>query len=242
MATKTVCLTCGKTFNPRPSSRSKTGLSVYCSRECYHNSTRVKWDCDKETLRGLYINEQLSTAQIAEKLGLVGKINCKSPLTARESVRKALVDFGIPLRSHTEAAITRNANYPYEHYAPRGELNVHWRGGIHKNFGYAFVKCPDHPRADFHGYVREHILVWEKAHNKALPVGYVVHHLNGIRDDNRPENLIALPSQKHRHVLAAKGHRIASLEQRVIQLEAEVVLLRAALESGQFSLKLGGTP
>lgn len=56
--------------------------------------------------------------------------------------------------------------------------------------GYAFVMAPDHPRADPHtGRVREHILVMEDKLGRPLTEGEQVHHLNGVRDDNRPENL-----------------------------------------------------
>ena len=71
---------------------------------------------------------------------------------------------------------------------------------------------PHHPRAESHGYVLEHILVWEEAHGKPLPKGWVIHHLNGIPNDNRPQNLLAMPDRKHRRILAAKAKRIQELE------------------------------
>ena len=48
---------------------------------------------------------------------------------------------------------------------------------------------PAHHRAATHGYVMEHIVVWEHTHGQQVPEGYVIHHLNGVKDDNRPENL-----------------------------------------------------
>ena len=73
--------------------------------------------------------------------------------------------------------------------APR-ERNANWNGGrsIDRQ-GYVLVLHPDHPRANAHGYVREHRLVMEQILGRLLDPGEVVHHKNGDRSDNRPENL-----------------------------------------------------
>lgn len=54
--------------------------------------------------------------------------------------------------------------------------------------GYAHTYLPLHPRA-INGRVREHIVVMEKKIGRLLLSGENVHHINGVRDDNRPENL-----------------------------------------------------
>lgn len=55
--------------------------------------------------------------------------------------------------------------------------------------GYMMIFSPEHPRADKGKYVFEHVLVMEQILGRYLLPGENVHHRNGVRDDNRPENL-----------------------------------------------------
>ncbi len=71
-----------------------------------------------------------------------------------------------------------------------GADNYHWKGGTTRHHaGYLMVRIPDHPRARTGGYVFEHIIVMERVLGRPLSPDETVHHLNGVRDDNRPENL-----------------------------------------------------
>lgn len=74
-----------------------------------------------------------------------------------------------------------------------GVGNANWKGGIHvtKASGGGYIKemSPDHPNRDSSGYVMQHRLVVERKIGRYLLPTERVHHKNGKRDDNRPENL-----------------------------------------------------
>lgn len=55
--------------------------------------------------------------------------------------------------------------------------------------GYVMVLAKGHPRGGRRGAVLEHILVMESKIGRSLFKGETVHHKNGIRDDNHPDNL-----------------------------------------------------
>ncbi|HVT76087.1 MAG TPA: HNH endonuclease [Acidimicrobiales bacterium] len=70
------------------------------------------------------------------------------------------------------------------------EFNGHWKGGRARHHqGYVMIFAPWHPRTMSKRYVFEHVLVMEDALGRRLYPGETVHHRNGVRDDNRLENL-----------------------------------------------------
>jgi hypothetical protein len=76
----------------------------------------------------------------------------------------------------------------------RGAESNLWHGGRTMHQGYVRIHVPDHPSRNSRGYVFEHRLVMETKLGRYLTDGEKVHHLNGIKTDNRPENLEVLVS------------------------------------------------
>jgi hypothetical protein len=72
--------------------------------------------------------------------------------------------------------------------------------------GYRTVWEPSHALARADGYVFEHRKVVHDA-GIDVPEGYDVHHVNGVKDDNRLENLEVIEkSEHHRLHVRALGY------------------------------------
>ncbi len=96
-----------------------------------------------------------------------------------------------------------------------GPRHHNWRGGIRYNRdGRALVLKRDHPRAHKSGYVLRSVLVAEEKIGRVVLPTEDVHHINGDRTDDRPENLMVLSKSDHtrlHHQMASpKRHQTTS--------------------------------
>jgi len=90
---------------------------------------------------------------------------------------------------------------------PRGKHGNHarasrqprWKpGGLVSSHGYVKVRVGrGHPLADPNGYAYEHLVVWCAAGNPRPPKGYLLHHRNEDKTDNRIENLELIRRGEH---------------------------------------------
>lgn len=100
-----------------------------------------------------------------------------------------------------------------------------WKGGrIITNEGY--IKCKIYPDNPFYlmvnrdGYVLEHRLVMARFLGRCLTLDEIIHHLNGIKIDNRLENLICVSRNEH-----SPRKMIEPYQKRIIELEDAIRLL-----------------
>lgn len=77
----------------------------------------------------------------------------------------------------------------------RGKDHPRWAGGTRKTGdGYILQYAPWHPFARKGGFVYQHRLVAEQKLGRLLRPGEVVHHIDGDKANNDPENLQVFPS------------------------------------------------
>jgi hypothetical protein len=83
----------------------------------------------------------------------------------------------------------------------RRENHPNWKGGKRVNSaGYVEVRLPDHHRARKNGYVFEHIIVAEEKIGRKLQKNEHVHHINEVKTDNSPSNLMVIDIAEHSRI------------------------------------------
>lgn len=115
-------------------------------------------------------------------------------------------------------------------YTDKG--NPFWKGGRHKlSSGYIMVRVSNDDffrrTANKNNYALEHRLVMAKSLKRNLLPWEIVHHKNGIKDDNRIGNLKLIKCRGEHNTMVEK--RIKSLETLAINLQNRITLLEAEL-------------
>ena len=141
-------------------------------------------DLPVQRIIDLYIKEKKCIKEIAN----IFNVGCST-------IKRRLIGANIFSRTNSEAHLNSlkvgRTKTLYNGHGPN------WKGGRKKNpQGYVLVYLPSHPQAQG-GYVKEHRLVMEQKLNRLLIASELVHHKNGVKDDNRPENLILVVREKH---------------------------------------------
>lgn len=136
----------------------------------------------------------------------------------REAHRKP-VQLTVEQRRHISEA-KMGAKNPM--FGKHGKKHSAWRGGRNYNDGYILISInPNdffYPMADNSGYIREHRLIMAKHLCRCLLAWEVVHHKNGVRDDNRIENLELITDKRYHMIDASVKSYIKKLETRIRKL------------------------
>ena len=155
------CAYCGKVFH-------RTGKNIwrvkYCSLICKYQADKLKDHKGRKILTG-----QTFICKTC------GKEFYRHPCELKK--RKT---------NYCSFKCRKIGNYnPYR----RGDKAPTWKGGIMHIQGYIYINSYDHPHKNSKGYIAEHRLVMEKELGRYLLPNEDVHHKNGIKTDNRIENL-----------------------------------------------------
>lgn len=85
-------------------------------------------------------------------------------------------------------------------YHGSGAKSNNWKGGEFNRYGYKYIwvsKRNPFYSMSVHNYIAEHRLVMAKILKRPLDKREIVHHKNGIRNDNRRDNLELTFRGKH---------------------------------------------
>ena len=229
--TTIVCAQCGKEFTVS-GWKARKGQR-YCSRDCVNKARRGKVPPglrakQMTTMTCLQCGQEFQVYKNWVRRGRrkFCSLECRnkhqSTLTGEASPHYA--------QAHSEEtkakiAASRRAK---DYTGPRAGS---WRGGKCQVDGYALIKptflSPEHqalvaPMVQKNGYVLEHRVMMAITLGRPLQPFEVVHHRNGNKTDNRPENLILRDRAKH-----SWEHR--EIEKRLAALEEENQRLRSLL-------------
>lgn len=167
----------------------------------------------KEELVELYHKQGLSLAQIGKKYGVFGTmINIK------------MHNFGISLRGKRDTLPTYQCTY-----------RKSWKGGrFTEKSGYVNIFVdktnPYYSMAGKDGYIKEHRLVVAQHLGRPLLRSEIVHHKNGIRGDNRIENLELFPSSA-KHNSLSNTCQNCELKKEIRLLQWQIKELTEALQN-----------
>jgi hypothetical protein len=116
-------------------------------------------------------------------------VSCKTPFTSKMWYQKYCTkecQHKVNLKNRRDAWRIENS-IPLD--KPVQKRAVFGTGHICKKYGYRIINKITHPNATKKGRIYEHVYVMAQHLERPISKGENIHHKNGVRNDNRIENL-----------------------------------------------------
>lgn len=190
------CAQCGEAFVVK--GKQKASAQRYCSRKCQYDAARVRGVVPERKPDRALVCEECGEAFVVSARATQARFCSDRCWQASYRRRKAEArpgraprvapdrrceNCGESFQPHPGASAARFCSKACYHEHGRGERAAAFKGGRTINSqGYVRVLVDGRYRA-------EHRVVMERKLGRSMLPGESVHHRNGVRDDNRPENL-----------------------------------------------------
>ena len=210
MSDKKVCERCGCEFS-RSKGLSKTQWENrrFCSNSCGSKKILIP---DSEII-DMYCSQMLSSSEISEKTG-ISRVHVMR-LLAKSGVKKRTLSEG-KILSHSKPE-TKNKlrlarlGKPLSDVAKAklrervGSNNAQWSAGI--SLGPNGYLCFSQSKANGeHAGKALHCVIAEWLYQRKLEDNEVVHHIDGNKLNNNPENLCIITNAEHAIIHIARGN------------------------------------
>lgn len=219
------CVHCGKEFRGMP---SEIARRKFCSKACVGLSRKAVRKTEWAQMTCKHCGEEFEAPRAWVKNG-------RRKYCSRRCHGLASVAGRRKGRRHSEKSRRVMSDKATGRFLR--EKSSQWKGGRYKAGQYWHVMVATLPsdaqtlarQMTSRTYILEHRIVAAQAIERAIRANEVVHHINGDKEDNRPENLEVVPRAAHSVHHRAIERRLASALAEIDRLRAENQSLRSRL-------------